>query len=203
MNLRSGLEQLKAIKHYIIAATLVFVGGIGLGAFDSESFRWMIDLQLEALQKLVEETKTQPNEQWALFWLIFMNNVRVTLQVIVSGVLFGIPPLIILIVNGILLGYVGAVQSEEHSFMKFMQGIAPHGLLELPAIIVACALGLRFGVLVSKWLIALPIASRSKAVAVQLRAFIKALIPLSLLLVGVLFIAALIESTITLWLLRG
>ncbi|MEK8132743.1 stage II sporulation protein M [Paenibacillus filicis] len=203
MKLRDAWEQLKLIKHYIIAAALVFVVAIFLGASEPERYRWMINLQLEALDKLKQDVVNEPNMQWSLFWVIFLNNTKVSLQVILSGLFFGIPPLFLLVSNGILLGYAGAVGADKDSLFSVLKGILPHGILELPAIVMACALSLRLGVLFSKWLISLPSPTRSKIVVQHLKVYLKSLVPLCLLLVVTLFIAAIIESTITLWIVQN
>ncbi|WP_159887896.1 stage II sporulation protein M [Paenibacillus puerhi] len=203
MKLKDAWDQLRLIKHYIIAAALVFAVAIFLGASEPERYRWMIDLQMEALNKLKQEVGNEPNMQWSLFWVIFLNNTKVSLQVILSGLFFGIPPLFLLVSNGILLGYVGADGANQHSVFDVVKGIAPHGILELPAIVVACALSLRLGVLVSKWLISLPSPTRSKIVVQQLKVYARSLVPLCLLLVLVLFIAAIIESTVTFWIVQN
>ncbi|SDE57372.1 stage II sporulation protein M [Paenibacillus sp. UNCCL117] len=203
MKLRDAWEQLRLIKHYIIAAALVFVVAIFLGASEPERYSWMINLQLEALEKLKQEVVNKPNVEWSLFWVIFLNNTKVSLQVILSGLFFGIPPLFLLVSNGILLGYAGAVGADKESLFAVLKGILPHGILELPAIVLACALSLRLGVLVSKWLISLPSPARSKIVVQHLKVFLRALIPLCALLVVTLFVAAVIESTITYWMVQN
>lgn len=63
--------QLKLMKHYFIAATLVFVVGMILGAGFSDSFQTFIETQLKALEQLTQSMADKPNPQWSMFWLIF------------------------------------------------------------------------------------------------------------------------------------
>lgn len=203
MKWKHAVEQIKLMKHYFIASALVFLAGMLMGALYFEQFQAFINTQLEALKRITETVAEQPNQQWSLFWLIFWNNVSKSLLVIAMGVFFGIFPLFFLIVNGLLLGYVTVVAAQKESWLFVIKAIAPHGILELPAVIVACAFGLRFGMLLLKMLLSIFSPSRSRQVKEQLRAFVKALVPISVMLVIVLLVAALIESTFTLWLVQA
>ncbi|SDJ50617.1 stage II sporulation protein M [Paenibacillus naphthalenovorans] len=202
MKWNHAVEQLKLMKHYFIASVLVFLAGMLMGALYSEQFQAFINTQLEALKRITDTLAEKPNQQWSLFWLIFWNNASKSLLVIVMGVLFGIFPLFFLIVNGLVLGYVAVAAGQKESWLFVIKAIVPHGILELPAIIIACALGLRLGMLLLKMFLSIFSPSRSLQAREQLRAFVKALVPISVMLVIVLFVAALIESTFTLWLVQ-
>ncbi|MBP1153596.1 MULTISPECIES: stage II sporulation protein M [unclassified Paenibacillus] len=203
MKWKHAVEQIKSMKHYFIASALVFLAGMLMGALYSEQFQAFINTQLEALKRITETIAEQPNQKWSLFWLIFWNNASKSLLVIAMGLFFGVFPLFFLVVNGLLLGYVAVVAAQKESWLFVLKAIAPHGILELPAIIIACAFGLRLGVLMLKMCMSIFSPTRSLQVREQLRAFIKALVPISIVLVLVLFIAALIESTLTLWLVQA
>ena len=83
-----------------------------------------------------------------------------------------------------------------------LKSVIPHGILELPAIIVAAAFGLRLGVLVLQLLVSMVVPKRSAAVREEFRLFMRSLVPVCVLLLLVLLAAAAIESTITFWLVR-
>lgn len=195
--------QLKLMKHYFIAATLVFVVGMILGAGFSDSFQTFIETQLKALEQLAQSMADKPNPQWSMFWLIFWNNVLKTLLVIALGAFFGILPLFFLLTNGLLLGYIGALSAQKESLLFVLKGIVPHGILEIPAIIIAAAFGMRLGVLMMKSLAALISPNRPNAYKEELLGFAKAIGPVVLVLVATLTVAALIESTFTYWLVKS
>lgn len=119
------------------------------------------------------------------------------------GLFFGILPLMVLLVNGMLLGYVIQYQMEAQSLAYVLKGILPHGILEIPAIIVACAYGLRLGILVIKMIGGLFSSKRSGNAAAEFKRVMRLTRPLILLVVGTLLLAAVVESTVTLWLLKG
>ncbi|SCW72987.1 stage II sporulation protein M [Paenibacillus tianmuensis] len=203
MNWKNTMMQMKLMKHYFIASALVFIAGIVMGALYSSQFHAFINGQIEAIKQISGSIAGKPNQQWSLFWLIFWNNALKSLLVIALGLFFGVFPLFFLLANGLLLGYVCMVSAQKQSWLFVIKTILPHGILEIPAIIVACALGLRLGMMVLKTLLSSLSPTRSVKTREQFLLFIKALLPLSVMLVAVLFVAALIESTLTLWLARG
>jgi hypothetical protein len=75
------------------------------------------------------------------FVTIAVNNWLVAVGAGFGGLAFGVPTLGSLALNGALVGGVAAVV-ERRTFLAL---VAPHGVIELPAIIVAGALGLHLG----------------------------------------------------------
>ncbi|MBE1447492.1 stage II sporulation protein M [Paenibacillus sp. OAS669] len=200
--MRNMMLQFRLMKHYFIASALVFVTGIVLGVGFSDQFHAFIEAQLKGLEQLSQSINGKPNQQWSLFWLIFWNNVSKSLLIIGLGAFFGVLPLFFLLSNGLLLGYVMAVSAEKQSILYVIKAILPHGIIEIPAIVFACAFGLRLGVLVLKSLTALTSPARSGKFKEEFRGFAKALVPVFVIIVVTLTAAALIESTFTYWLVK-
>lgn len=194
--------QFKQMKHYFIASALVFALSMVLGAGYSEQFKAFIEMQLKGMEQLAQSITNKENPQWSLFWLIFWNNISKSLLIIGLGAFFGVLPLFFLIANGLLLGYVVAVSAQQQSVLFVIKAIVPHGILEIPAIVFACAFGLRLGVLVLKSLGGLVNSSRVSKYKEEFRSFAKALVPVFVIIIVTLTAAALIESTITYWLVK-
>jgi uncharacterized membrane protein SpoIIM required for sporulation len=76
---------------------------------------------------------------------ITANNLSVSILAYASGILAGLGPCYILLVNGLLLGVLGAVIHEAGMSVALWSFVAPHGTLELPAIFIAGAAGLMIG----------------------------------------------------------
>jgi uncharacterized membrane protein SpoIIM required for sporulation len=76
---------------------------------------------------------------------ITTNNLGVTFATFAAGILGGLGTIYLIGWNGILLGVVGAACGQHHMSLKLWSFVAPHGALELPAIIIAGAAGLRLG----------------------------------------------------------
>jgi stage II sporulation protein M len=81
--------------------------------------------------------------------MIFLNNAKAALLSILLGVFFGIFPVAVLIVNGYLVGFTGRIASEEFG-LSIMLRLIPHGIFELPAILISVGLGLKMGMVLLK-----------------------------------------------------
>ena len=81
-----------------------------------------------------------PHHEFAA--MVWLNNAWVAAQCIAFGVL-GLPVLYILAVNTVNVGVAGALMASHDRTALFFGLILPHGLLELTAVFVAGAVGLR------------------------------------------------------------
>ena len=100
-----------------------------------------------------------------------------------------IPPLIFLCFNGFLLGAVVSVLQSRISNVLIIASLAPHGIIEIPAIVLAAALGLKVGFESIRFLI-----NRRSNVKVQLH---QSLVIYAKWILIMLFVAALIETFAT------
>ena len=81
-----------------------------------------------------------------LFGFIFAHNVVVGLFMLaLAPVTLGVLGGLLMIINGFVIGYVGGFFFGLHRLGFFACGIAPHGVLELPALVFAYAFALRVG----------------------------------------------------------
>src|SRR4029079_7001564 len=74
-----------------------------------------------------------------------LNNVRVAFVAFAAGILFCVVTAAILVYNGANVGVAGGLFTPVGRADKFWGLILPHGMLELSAVIVAGAAGLRIG----------------------------------------------------------
>jgi len=119
---------------------------------------------------------------------VWTNNGFLAFQCIAFG-LTGIYPLILLYNTVLQLGVAAAVMAEAHHLDVFFQLIIPHGLLELSAVFVAAAAGLRLF-----WVMLSPGArTRGRALAEEGRTAFAVAIGLAV----ALFVSGLIEGFIT------
>ena len=76
---------------------------------------------------------------------VFWNNVRVAILAFALGILLCIGTALLLAYNGASVGIAGGLFTNVGEWQKFWGLILPHGLLELSAVVVAGAAGLRIG----------------------------------------------------------
>lgn len=122
---------------------------------------------------------------------VWINNVWVSAQALIFGVLLGIPTLFVLFLNDFNLGVAAGLMFANGKGDVFFGLILPHGLLEVTAVYLACGAGLRLG-----WTVIDPgTRSRGRALAEEGRAAMS----IALGLIGVLLFAGLIEGFVTGW----
>ena len=54
-------------------------------------------------------------------------------------------PVIALVLNGGIIGFISAMVAEQESVGFVLAGLLPHGIFEIPALIIGQAAALRFG----------------------------------------------------------
>lgn len=86
---------------------------------------------------------SQPAQNFAS--QVFFNNVRVAILAFAAGILLCVFTAAILVYNGLNVGVAGGLFTHVGEWEKFWGLILPHGMLELSAVIVAGAAGLRLG----------------------------------------------------------
>ena len=86
---------------------------------------------------------SQPASQFATS--VTVNNIRVSIMAFAVGIAGGIGTVYLMVFNGLNVGFAGGLFHAAGEPGKFWGLILPHGLLELTAVIVAGAAGLRLG----------------------------------------------------------
>ncbi|GLW61820.1 membrane protein [Actinomadura rubrobrunea] len=122
---------------------------------------------------------------------VWINNAWVSATALISGILLGVPTVYVLAVNQLNLGLTGGLMFAHGKGDIFFGLILPHGLLELTAVYLACAAGLKLG-----WTIIDPgPRRRGQALAEEGRSCVA----IAIGLVGVLLVSGLIEGFVTGW----
>ena len=121
---------------------------------------------------------------------VWVNNAWAAAQCIVYAILLGIPiPFLVLFPNAANLGVVAGLMFDAGKGDIFLGLLTPHGLLELTAVFLAAAAGMRLG-----WSAVSPgNRPRGQVLAEQGRAVMAVAVGL----VGVLLVAGLIEALVT------
>jgi uncharacterized membrane protein SpoIIM required for sporulation len=120
---------------------------------------------------------------------VTVNNIQVAFEAFAGGILLCIPTALLLFYNGANLGVAAGLFADAGRLDKFFGLILPHGLLELTAVVIASAAGLRMG-----WAIIAP-GDRSRSEALGLEARRAVLIALGV--VVAFCVAGFIEGFVT------
>ena len=83
--------------------------------------------------------------KWFLALGIFVNNGVKTLLVIVLGLLCGVVPVVFVVANGVAIGFLLHLSSQATGLYGSLIAIAPHGVFELPGVLLGASIGLMLG----------------------------------------------------------
>jgi uncharacterized membrane protein SpoIIM required for sporulation len=120
---------------------------------------------------------------------VWTNNAWVAAESLTFGILLGLPTLLVLFNNAANIGVAGALMIVHGRGVLFFALILPHGMLELSAVFLAAATGLRLG-----WTVIDPgPRTRGRALAEEGRAAVT----VALGLVAVLLVSGMIEAFVT------
>ena len=185
--LKESKQYLKSLKPYILFSSLIFLISILSGYIFAQNFP-------EETQEIIREMReffSVSGEETSLqmFLFIFENNVIKLFIVVLLGIFAGLIPLSSILANGTILGIFAQVVSQELSWSFFIIGILPHGIIEIPVLIISTAIGMKIGKL-AIWRILGRHKNFRKEWTKAIKFYIVILVPL-------LFIAALIEAFIT------
>ncbi|KYO65175.1 stage II sporulation protein M [Thermovenabulum gondwanense] len=187
------LNSFKDKKGYIIFSILLFTAGAAIGYFAFKQDPEFILSNLNNLMGNIINIGKQIMGKKKLYaiGLIFQNNVKALLLMMFGGIFFGIIPLIGMIFNGLLIGIMLAmVFYEGKTLAFFLATLLPHGILELPVIILGASFGLKTG-----FEVIIPSKKQNRMENLK-ENLTKSVLSMGIL-VPLLYIAAVIETLIT------
>lgn len=85
------------------------------------------------------------DEPWMMAVQLFLNNLEACVILFIGGTLLGIIPVLILLLNGLIIGGILEVVRKDAGDLAVLASIIPHGIFEIPAVIISGALGLMLG----------------------------------------------------------
>jgi uncharacterized membrane protein SpoIIM required for sporulation len=99
---------------------------------------------------------------------LMQNNILVSIKAMALGMTYGIGTIIVLFYNGVILGLI-CVDYVSAGYTKFLLGwLMPHGVIEIPAILIAGQAGLVLAKALVGWGQRVTIAGRLRSVAPDL-----------------------------------
>ena len=176
-----------------VSAALLLVPALAVGAWIATSDEALEATAPDAVrQAYLEEDfedyySSEPATQFATE--VTVNNIQVAITAFATGVLLCVPAALLLAFNGANVGFAGGLFADAGELGRFFGLILPHGLLELTAVVVAGAAGLRLG-----WAVIAP-GDRTRGQAVGAEARQSGVIALGLVLAFA--VAGLIEGFVT------
>ncbi|MEM3074392.1 MAG: stage II sporulation protein M [Candidatus Pacearchaeota archaeon] len=189
--LETSLKYIKESKNYIIISIGLFMFFFFLGyIFPYIASEETLDPILEQIKAWIEDiiNKTKGFGFFEMWYFIFSNNALVSILSIFSGVFLGIFPIILIISNGFVIGIILSLVSSKDGFISILY-LLPHGIFELPAIIISFSIGIKLGSF---------IFARKKWKELK-RLFFNSIRTLVFIILPLLIIAAFIESLLIIY----
>ncbi|MDO8572427.1 MAG: stage II sporulation protein M [bacterium] len=147
MILRGKIRELCKINEstelYLKVISLIFFIAISVGIITAQLFPHEAREGVEEISQQLEFISSAGT--FEMFWIIFLNNAVKSFFALVSGILFGIIPVMFILINGYVIGIVGTVAIAEKGITSFLALTLPHGILEIPAVLLAASLGVMLG----------------------------------------------------------
>ncbi len=141
-------EVFRRNLQYVVVAFILFLGGAVIGSLLTLQDP---DFQLKIIGPEMVQT-IERGEMWTHSVLavkplassaIMTNNLSVAFTTFAGGITAGLGTIYMVVFNGILMGVIGAACNQAGMSLKLWSFVAPHGVLELPAIFISSGAGLR------------------------------------------------------------
>ncbi|NHM28072.1 stage II sporulation protein M [Desulfofundulus sp. TPOSR] len=131
------------LKLFLVFAGLFFAGVFAGAVFEREFLQWLMPAIRYGLG-IGEKMSSDSALNFPIFLLIFAKNVSVAAMCIsLARPSRGAVPAVVCASNGLVVGVLGALLAAKGIPPWYYAALlAPHGMIELPALFLACALGL-------------------------------------------------------------
>ncbi len=87
----------------------------------------------------------EADDNVAMFGFYIWNNVKIGIQTFATGLAFGVGPVYYLVANGVMIGAVAGYLTQAGFGVPFWSFVSGHSAMELTAIAISGAAGLRLG----------------------------------------------------------
>lgn len=186
MQIKDDLAYLRSISSFIALSGLIFaltsvLGYWAAGVNPELASQWKAEL--DALKWILEQPPLM------IMIIIFLKNLLASGMAMLLGLGLGLVPLLVVTSNGFLLGIVGYSAVQQGGPIFLAAGILPHGIFELPAVLLSIAIGFRLG-----YLLALTLARENVDLSGETRIAVRFLWRY---ITPMLFLAAAVETFIT------
>lgn len=153
---KKAFSFIKESRNFIYIAILIFFIFMAFGFFFQDIINsffnlfFKINLNKEILDYIkVILQETQGMGFSGLFGYILFRNLQSSFFGMVFGIILGIFPIMALIANGYLLGFVALISVKANGIFVLWK-ILPHGIFELPAVFISLGFGIKLGTLIFK-----------------------------------------------------
>ena len=178
------------IRKYTIWLTAMFVVSLPLG--------YVVGFYTPSLLDTVVDSMNLPETESSFEFMIsiFLNNSKAAGMLVFLGFIFAVLPIFSIFMNGMIIGIFSEYVIRTEGFSFLLVGLLPHGIIEIPLILLSAGIGFKMGVGT------LQVIFKKKSIRLFLFDFLAAALLFLIVIVPLLLVAALIESYVTGFLLE-
>jgi stage II sporulation protein M len=186
-SMQKDMDYLYSLRNYLIAILGIFIFSLIMGLIVAVNNPGLSENYLEILKKSFDWIKTL--SPITIMLVIFLNNAIKSLMAIILGVGLGIIPVLFVAGNGVILSILADTVSRQQGTLFVIAALLPHGIIEVPMILISAGIGLRLGDVVYSSLKGMKVDLKGELNA-GLKFYIRKIVPL-------LFVAAMVETFVT------
>ncbi|MCE8425941.1 MAG: stage II sporulation protein M [Candidatus Methanoperedens sp.] len=183
----NDLDYLRSSTKYIILMTIIFILSMIAGLLVAIKYPGLSAGYLKEFEGSYGWLKTV--DPLLIMLVIFANNALKSLAALVMGAALGIIPILFVIGNGMIISILADAVSRQHGTLFVIKALLPHGIIEVPMILISTGIGLRIGHLMFMSFMGQR-ADIKKELKMGTGFFLRRIAPL-------LFVAAFIETFVT------
>ncbi|WP_421908064.1 stage II sporulation protein M [Methanolacinia petrolearia] len=130
----------KKLSYSISFSLVIFVVFLAIGALTISQNSESAETLIQALNDdLFSYINSQDSATMAV--TLFINNLEASILLFIGGATFGVVTMIVLLTNGVIIGFVLEYAAKAQGVAAVAAGIIPHGIFEIPAFIISSGLG--------------------------------------------------------------
>lgn len=185
--MQKDIEYLYSLKKYVFIIAIIFILSLLIGLIISVKYPELSKNYLDMFQNQFGWIKNlNPIE---IVLLIFLNNAFKSFLSLVLGIGLGVIPVLFVAANGIIIGMFANIIAKENGTLFVIAALVPHGIIEVPMILISAGIGLRLGYKMYPSLTGLK-TDINKELREGVGFYVRFVLPL-------LFVAAIIETFVT------
>lgn len=131
---------IKESRFFIYLSIFLFFASTLFGFFYPFLYREEMKIVIREIMGSI----SQDDSAARIILLIFLNNIKVAIISVIFGIFYGVIPFFLLLFNGYIVGFVSSEVINSRGFLPLFL-LVPHGIFEIPAIIISTALGMKIG----------------------------------------------------------
>jgi stage II sporulation protein M len=144
LSFKDDLAYLKSIRFFIGITVFAFMISAAAGYYAAAADSELATAWLKELGMLKWIMDLPP---LLIMLAIFLKNLIACAMSVLLGLGFGLVPLLVLSSNGFMIGVVSYAIIHKQGVLYLAAGILPHGIIELPTILLGISIGFRLGYL--------------------------------------------------------